>query len=601
MAFGLWMALKGGSITRWRVTGSVRAPPRARCWWLKSPAGRLPGCLFWGRRGGFSLILRREGCLRRSLPPHAARRAVARKDGDGAAALPSVASLRRWYAESESASVFGAEARANRGVALTPGVRTTSHELPAWLPLLLAAWQQPQNPSLSAALSALARQGVTPMPTLAQARYWLNQRMGTLARESGRKTGNALLALQPYFKRDQSEIPPNLIWAADGHCFDAEMQHPDTGSAIKPEITLIKCVGTLRIVAFSLSLAESQFAILDAIHAAAQREGETPAIFFTDNGAYRGKLLTDDSTLGVFARFGISHHTSIPCRPQGHGIIEAAHKILIRAAKTFESYMGADMDRDAMQRFHRISRKELRLLKKGTPDGRVVAGAARARLPDMDEVTAAIAREIDAYNNHPHRGLPKIRAEDGARRHLTPNECHALWQQKGYEHAPVTPFDLADMARPRVQRRISRGTVNLFGNVYASRELAEFHGAQAQVGFCTGDASRVWVYTHPEGKFICVAGFEENKQAFMAQTALDAAKAKRLAAQAKRLQAHADENTAQRWAVTALERASAKDDDVIEALYLRQQQQQEEEAASAAESVDDGLCDVIEMLERRWG
>ncbi|MDR1889562.1 MAG: transposase family protein [Zoogloeaceae bacterium] len=517
-----------------------------------------------------------------------AAKAVARKDG---ARLPSAQSLRRWCSIYKQ---HGGDSNAVAAVAaLTPAAREAGDELPSWLPALLAAWQKPMKPALTTVLADLARDAsLAEVPTPAQARYWLKKRLGAIAREDGRKTGNALLALQPYFKRDQSDIAPHAIWAADGHCFDAEMQHPETGGAVKPEITLIKDVGTLRIIGASMAQAESQYAILEAITAAAQSEGCLPSMFYTDNGAYRGALLTDESALGLFARYGMTHYTSIPCRPQGHGIIEAAHKILIRAARRFDSYMGKDMDPDAMHRFHRISRKDIRLLRKGAADGRVVKGKARARLPDADEVMANIRAEIDAYNDHPHRSLPKIRDASGIRRHMTPNECHAAWVVKGFEKFEVTPADLADMARPRIARRVARGTVTLGNNVYACRELAEFHGETVQVGYCTGDASRVWIYTHPDGRFICTAGFEENSQAFMPQTALDAAKAKRLAAQAKRLQAHADENAAERWAVTALAAPGTPDMDVIEALFERQKE---------TVAVEDDMADVIELFEQKWG
>jgi putative transposase len=63
--------------------------------------------------------------------------------------------------------------------------------------------------------------------------------------------------IKPFVRRDISQLQPNDVWTADGHTFDAEVQHPMHGRPFRPEITAIIDVATRRIIGWSVGLAES--------------------------------------------------------------------------------------------------------------------------------------------------------------------------------------------------------------------------------------------------------------------------------------------------------------------------------------------------------
>ena len=75
-------------------------------------------------------------------------------------------------------------------------------------------------------------------PSIHQVRRFLDK-LGTVTRERGRMGPRELKNIQPFIRRDFSHLEPNDIWTADGHCYDAEVQHPLHGRPFRPEITAI--------------------------------------------------------------------------------------------------------------------------------------------------------------------------------------------------------------------------------------------------------------------------------------------------------------------------------------------------------------------------
>lgn len=168
-------------------------------------------------------------------------------------------SLYRWYGDYAT----GGEA------ALLPTFRKDA-PIPAWAEDFLRHYQKPQHPMLTHAHADLCREyaqrGIT-APSIYAVRR-LIAKMSAPEREAGRATGNALLKLRPYKRRDTSELWPTDVYTADGTTFDAEVLHPYNGQPFKPEITAVLDVATRRCVGLCINLAESALTVLDALRMA---------------------------------------------------------------------------------------------------------------------------------------------------------------------------------------------------------------------------------------------------------------------------------------------------------------------------------------------
>lgn len=418
------------------------------------------------------------------LPPEiqaAVPVANARAGKDGKRTL-SRRSLYRWRDEAKSGAA-----------ALAPAPASKEEPLPAWLPVFLKHHRRPSKPSIAAALDdALAElpEG-TKRPSYDQVRRIL-AKIDAVERQRGRLGPNALRSVKSYVKRTTDHMLPGDVFIGDGHCFDAEVCHPKHGGAFRPEVTSILDVATRRWVGYSVDLAESTWAVADALRMAAV-EACPPAIYYADRGSGQDNATFNDPVTGILARIGTRRERSIARNSQARGVIEAFNKFLIRDARRFMTYIGADMDKDAKDRVHKITRQQLRAI-----------GTSPLLMPWADFVARMRALQA-AYNDRPHPHLPKVRdASTGRLRHQTPNEAWTAALEKGWEPVTLAPAEAEDLFRPYELRQVTRATVKLFGNTYWSRALEPFHGDQVMVGYDINDPGRVWVRDVAE-RLICTA------------------------------------------------------------------------------------------------
>lgn len=404
------------------------------------------------------------------------------------------------------------------GVAALAPREPVKKQAPAFATALLAAWRQPQKPSLSEVVRQLQAAGVA--VSYPQARRYLKH-VGEIEKNRGRMGPRELKSIKPFRRRDTSNLLPTDVYAADGHTLDAEVAHPDHGRPFRPEITLIVDVATRRIVGWSVALAESTLATLDALRMAVEACG-VPAIFYTDNGSgYCNQIMTAPGT-GLLARLGIEHRTSIPYNSQARGIIERAHRsILVATAKRLPTYIGAPMDREAAKIVHKRTRQSGELLIEWADFVRLIEAA------------------IDEYHHRPHSGLPKLRdAATGQKRHYSPIEYWQKFEREGWQMVPAG--ELPDLYRPQVARTVARGEVQLFGHTYFSSALAEFHGDTVFVGYDVHDCSKVWVRDEDQ-RLICVAELDGNKSDYFPLPVIEQQREKRALGRLKRLERKAEE------------------------------------------------------------
>ena len=85
---------------------------------------------------------------------------------------------------------------------------------------------------------------------------------------------------------------PLPFYTADGHTFDAEIEHPLTGKPFRPEITTVVDVYTRKVVGWSIDLNERTNSVYTALAMSIKTHG-IPAIWYVDNGkGFNNKFLT---------------------------------------------------------------------------------------------------------------------------------------------------------------------------------------------------------------------------------------------------------------------------------------------------------------------
>lgn len=394
-----------------------------------------------------------------------------------------------------------------------------------WAETVLKLYQRPQKPTLRWVhdqLPAHLPKGVTP-PSYDTLRRFIAQ-MGNVAVEQGRMGPREIKAIKPFVRRDTSKLWPGDIYMADGHAFDAEVAHPRHGRPFRPEITTVLDTATRKALGWSTDLAESGLAVLDALRVATQNGG-IASVFYVDRGAgYINALISGPGT-GLLSRLGTTLTHSLPYNSQARGIIERAHQsIWVRAAKELPTYIGKDMDGEASNKVHKLTRRDVKRL-----------GASRALMTWADFVAFA-ADQVAQYNDRPHRGLPLMADPvTGKRRHMTPNEAWRKGVQEGADLVQLQPAETDHLFRPQQQCRVLRGEIRLFNNIYFSHELTEYHGEGVNVGFDIHDPSQVWVYD-ADGVLLCKAQLDGNRRDFMPESFLERANRKRAEGRKRRLE-----------------------------------------------------------------
>ena len=442
------------------------------------------------------------------LTPYLKERVVLANDRKTETRTLSERTLKRWMSDFKK--------HGERGLA--PKRRQADMSMPPWAGDFLKRYQKPQKPSVEAAYQLLVEQTEPPHPSIHQVRRWL-AKLSPEARERGRMGAHELKALQPFKRRTSDALLPNDVWVADGHTFDAEVINPLTGQAFRPEITLIIDWGTRRIVGFALNLAESTVATLDALRDAVSRVGMFN-LFYVDNGSG-----FDNATVyEVVDRLGGSITHSLPYNSQARGVIERAHQtILVKLAKEMPSFIGADMDKEAATKAHKLSRRDIK------------QGLKPAFIPTFQEFFERLNDALDVYNHRPHSGLSKIRDLDSGRlRHQSPMEAWKNAETEGFE-ALTAPTDVvASLMRPQEVRKTNRGEVRINGGTYFMDALRDFHGEEIRVAWDYRDTGSVGVYTL-DGEHLGDAQLDGNATPAMPASMIQRAAEKREKGQLNRL------------------------------------------------------------------
>lgn len=404
------------------------------------------------------------------------------------------------------------KARDERGVpALAPAATKAQKPIPDWFAGFLKFYAVPSKPDAAAALKQFVDvlPAGAPRPTMSQVCYFLRERLNNIERNVGREGLLTLRSRLPYVTRTTEDMWPTTIYSADGKTFDAEVADPVTKRPIRPEITTVIDIVTRKIVGISLARSENQRSVAEALRNACSSHGIC-AIFYVDRGpGYRNQAM-DADVAGLMGRLGITKMHAAPYGSQAKGRIEIVNRnVWNPAAKRLPTYIGADMDKEAGDKVHKLTRREL-----------TEFGESRL-LPSWEDFVRLCEQAVAAHNDEPHRELPKFRDPDtGKTRHMSPNECWAAHVANGFEPVPVDAEEADDLFRPYEVRTCRRAQVQWNTNLYFDQALEGYHEESVMVGYDYHQADKVWVRefdmeSGQPGKLICVARFMGNAERYV--------------------------------------------------------------------------------------
>lgn len=409
-------------------------------------------------------------------------------------------------------------------------------EWPDWGDMLLRFWQQPQNKSLQQCLDLL-KEAISEekCPSYSAAQRFI-KKLPAQIREKGRMGQREIKKIKAYVSRDTSDLWPTAVYTADGHTFDAEIEHPLTGKPFRPEITTVVDVYTRKVVGWSIDLNERTNSVYAALAMSIKTHG-IPAIWYVDNGKGFNNKFFDDSVVGLLSRLNIRKENSIAYNSQARGIGERIHRtIWVRAAKELPTYMGADMDPQAKQAVFKKTRQDIAKI-----------GGSKLLMKWADFIVFC-QKHVDWYNNKEHSSLPiMVDAQTYKKRHYTPTEFWNKAVENGFVADRITPAEAETLNRFFEIRKVRRERITWCNNQYASIALAPYDEQEVAICYDPAEAKEIYVYEiviHNDekklGRKICTAPLC-GTVSYFPQSAFEHRDLKRLTGKIKRLQKHVDD------------------------------------------------------------
>lgn len=445
-------------------------------------------------------------------------RNAARMAARGGKACPSRARLIAWA---------GGAARGDTSV-LAGRYKGRQRAVHGWETRAAHLYANPSRPACSTVAHWLRAEGWATATDHAVRRY-LKTLPSNLAETSTRRLGPHFYAqnVRPHVVRDATVLDVGLIYEGDGHTCDVYVQHPRTGKAWRPELTVWIDVRSGYVVGWYLSEAESAHTTLYALSAALHAHQHVPAALHVDPGSGFVNRIMSGEGVGFCARLSIQVIKTIPGNAKGKGRIEGWFgRFEERCGKRFATYCGHARTDDALRRLA----------------DNVKSGALT--LPTLRQYRDAVAEYVQLYNATPQRN-------QGA-------SPEALWARLVPTAVELPPEALI---RPRETRTVQRWGVSVHGRLYRAPELAAHEGREVQVEYDLHDDAQVWIYDSA-GRPACQASLAE-KRPWLEASRIEDLQQNRKRGQQRRLQARLDEveararpvldHTATIDAITALE------------------------------------------------
>lgn len=407
---------------------------------------------------------------------------------------PSIsrATLLRWFQYRDGTGIG----------ALAPKATKERADIPSWFWDFLKHYARPQKPCVTEALDAFLRSphGVNEPISYAKVRRLIDK-LGNVEKHRGREGSLTLKSRMAYVTRSTGDLLPTCVYTSDGKTFDAEIAHPLHGRPFRPEVTSVVDVATRKCVGFSVGLTENAEGVVDALRFSCEQHG-VPAIFYVDRGSGFKNHRLDAQMTGLMGRLGITKYHSLPQNSQARGIIERFHgSVWNPLAREYDTYINAEMDRQARQKSFKVTRKEIREF------------GSSASLPTWEQFLEACHLAVAAYNSKTHSALPN---------RMSPDEYWQHHVENGFEPVTVTKAESDDLFRPYVRRKVRRCLIEFKTNTYFHAGLQEYDGDEVLMGYDIHNADNVWVRAidtlegeDTPGRLICIAKFAGNEERYV--------------------------------------------------------------------------------------
>lgn len=392
---------------------------------------------------------------------------------------------------------------------------------------------------------------------------WIEEKYSKGEVIKGRLTGMALRAKQAYTPRSAEGLMPWEVVHADGWATHFSAPHPVTGEYVTFEVWDFHDVATRYVPPMSVGPSECFEVIAKGIENAI-RDGGVMAMLQTDSTKIvkNNAKFTGDPVRSISDLLGFTiYHPVTVGNAQANGISENFHSWLDGECRVLGNYQGVGMDRNTFRQVGKLTAKMVRAAAKGETGqynllkkeaekigGGMIFGSTTEAVTWLESIR-------QKWNNKPHSSLKKIvDPVTGRMRHQTPQECLAEFKANGWEPVFVSESLLVDVFRPTVKTKVRRGMVKPYGKMlYRDGALDAYEGDEVIVSYDQMDYQQVWV-KDLKGVLICMAAYVKASP-YVAQTALEAANAKRGDAQIK---------NHEKKIISIKARTGAGQDDVIE-------------------------------------
>jgi len=441
-----------------------------------------------------------------------------------------------------------------------PGKRQKDFSVRPWHAVAVALRKRPQGNSLTWLHDELSKNwqdawGKT--PGYDAVRRFFNEKFSQLDQVKGRYTGSQLRSHRFFQHRSREGLVPAQECHADGWNSHFTAPHPVTGEFVTYEIWHSHDVATRYVPEPGLGLTENYEVIAKCLENFIRELG-VPLIFQVDSTkVVRGSdRFTNHPILSLEGRIGFTvRHPKEVGNSQANGIPENFNTTYLdKCSKELATYQNPrSMDELSFKRVKKLTADMVKAASKGDLETRDRLKREAERMgkglvfESFQQAIDWIREKIVAYNDRPHRSLPKVRGADGKMRHQTPREALAEFKEKGWE--PVLMGDtpeahelaLVDAFRPRAIVKVTRETVSPYGGMrFSNRDvLGHWNGKHVVVTYDIHEWRSVRV-TDLDGEFICMAQFVE-ATGYRTQTAYEDAEEKRSKAQIRRREKQIDQ------------------------------------------------------------
>lgn len=428
--------------------------------------------------------------------------------------------------------------KAQRG-SLAPAKKAKQVSIQPWHVAAIALRQRPQGSTLTWIHEQLTTQKYA--VSYDQVARFFREQFSALDQLKGRYTGSKLRSHKFYQHRTNAGLAPADEVHADGWNTHFSAPHPVTGEFVTYEVWHFHDVATRYVTPPGIGLSEQFEVIAKGLENYIRVFGRLLILQTDSTKIIKGSERFTRGIHSLEERIGCTIvHPKEVGNSQANGICENFNSSwLDKQSRELATYQNPkQMDELSFKRVKKLTGAMVKAANAGDLALRDQKKREAERMgrglvfTSPEQARDWIERICEAFNDRPHRSLPKINdAATGKRRHQTPREALTEHIAHGWEPVAVDADTLIDLFRPHTVVKVTRETVTPYGGMrYRNPDvLGHWNGKEVVVAYDIHDYQRVWV-KDLHGAPICEAEFV-HATGYRAKTAYDDAEEKRAKAQ----------------------------------------------------------------------